>query len=151
MQTQLWVAILSLTGVLLGGGLSSLVQNSVARRVERNDVRRQTVERADARRTERLELLREFIKVAQQAERAAEDRDDTPAWKASASNVVDELWVCERMVHVLFASNLHELARGYVKALDHVLWRAPADGTLWAHLKGPKVAFLDAAREELGG
>ena len=50
MQTQLWVAILSLTGVLLGGGLSSLVQNSVARRVERNDVRRQTVERADARR-----------------------------------------------------------------------------------------------------
>ena len=80
----------------------------------------------------------------------AEDRDDTPAWKTSALNVVDELWVCERMIHVLFASNLHELARDYVKALDHVLWRAPADGLLWDHLKGPEVAFLDAAREELG-
>ncbi|SEP77296.1 hypothetical protein [Lentzea albida] len=150
MQTQLWVAILSLTGVLLGGGLSSLVQNSVARRVERNDVRRQTAERADARRAERLELLREFIKVAQQAERAAEDRDDTPAWKNSALDVVDELWVCERMIHVLFTSSLHELARAYVKALDHVVWHAPDEGTLWDHLRGPKVAFLDAAREELG-
>ncbi|USX49861.1 hypothetical protein [Lentzea sp. HUAS12] len=150
MQTQLWVAILSLTGVLLGGGLSSLVQNSVARRVERNDVRRQTAERADARRVERLELLREFIKVAQQAERAAEDRDDTPAWKNSALDVVDELWVCERMIHVLFAPSLHELARAYVKALDHVVWQAPAEGTLWDHLRGPKVAFLDAARTELG-
>lgn len=149
MQTQVWVAVLSLTGVLLGGGLSSLVQNSVARRVERNDVRRQTAERAAARRTEQLDLLREFIGVAQRAERAAEDRDGTAAWKTSALDVVDELWVCERMIHVLFASRLHELARAYVKALDHVVWREPAEGTLWEHLRGPKVAFLDAAREEL--
>lgn len=149
MQTQVWVAVLSLTGVLLGGGLSSLVQNSVARRVERNDVRRQTAERAAARRTEQLDLLREFIGVAQRAERAAEDRDGTPVWKTSALDVVDELWVCERMIHVLFASRLHELARAYVKALDHVVWREPAEGALWEHLRGPKVAFLDAARDEL--
>ncbi|WP_086665813.1 hypothetical protein [Lentzea kentuckyensis] len=150
MQTQVWVAILSLTGVVLGGGLSFLVQTTVQRRVERNDQRKQTAERADARRAERLELLREFIRVAQQAERAAEDRDDTPAWKSRALDVLDELWVCERMIHVLFASSLHELARGYVKALDHVLWQEPAEGTLWDQLRGPKVAFLGAARDELG-
>jgi len=149
MQTQVWVAVLSLTGVLLGGGLSSLVQNSVARRVERSDVRRQTTERAEARRTERLELLREFIKVAQQAERAAEGRDGTPAWKTSALDVVDELWVCERMIHVLFASSLHELARAYVKALEHALWEELDGKPLWDHLRGPKVAFLNAARDEL--
>ncbi|MDX3658009.1 hypothetical protein PV646_11925 [Streptomyces sp. ID05-26A] len=149
MQTQVWVAVLSLTGVLLGGGLSSLVQSSVARRVERNDVRRQTAERAAARRSEQLDLLREFIRVAQRAERVAEDRDGTPVWKTSALDVVDEIWVCERMIHVLFAARLHELARAYVTALDHVVWQEPAEGTLWEHLRGPKVAFLDAARDEL--
>ena len=148
-QTQVWVAILSLTGVVLGGGLSFLVQTTVQRRVERNDQRKQAAERADARRAERLELLREFVRVAQRAERVAEDRDDTAAWKKAALDVLDELWVCERMIHVLFASSLHELARAYVKALDHVLWQEPAEGSLWDYLRGPKVAFLAAARDEL--
>ena len=149
MQTQVWVAILSLTGVVLGGGLSFLVQTTVQRRVERNDRRKQAAERADARRVEQLDLLRQFIRAAQQAERAAEDRDGTTAWKTAALDVVDELWVCERMIHVLFASSLHELARAYVQALDHVLWRKPVEGSLWDHLRGPKVAFLTAARHEM--
>jgi hypothetical protein len=149
MQTQVWVAILSLTGVLLGGGLSYLVQTSVQRRADRSDQRRQAAERAEARRMEQLDLLRQFIRVAQQAECAAEDRDDSPSWKTAALDIVDELWVCERMIHVLFASSLHDLARAYVRALDHVLWQEPDDGSLWDYLQRPKVAFLTAAREEL--
>ncbi len=149
MQTQVWLAILSLAGVLLGGGLSYLVQTSVQRRNERTEQRRLAAERGDARRAEQLDLLRQFIRVAQQAERAAEDRKKTPSWKSGALDVVDELWVCERMIHVLFASSLHSLARAYVKALDHVLWQEPGDGSPWDYLRGPKVAFLDAARAEL--
>jgi hypothetical protein len=148
-QTQVWVAILSLTGVLLGGGLSYLVQTSVQRRADRSDQRRQAVERAEARRVEQLDLLRQFIRVAQQAERAAEDRDDSPAWKTAALDTVDELWVCERMIHILFASSLHDLARAYIRALEQVLWQKPDEGSLWDHLQRPKVAFLAAAREEL--
>lgn len=149
MQTQVWPAILSLIGVLLGGGLSYLVQTSVQRRTERSDQRRLAAERAEARRLEQLELLREFVRVAQRAERAAEDRDTTPSWKAAALDALDELWVCERMIHILFDSSLHDLARAYVKALDHVLWRESDEGSMWDQLKGPKVAFLAAARGEL--
>jgi type II secretory pathway pseudopilin PulG len=149
MQIQVWVSILSLVGVVLGGGLSYLAQASVQRRSDRRDQRRQAAEQAEARRLEQLELLRQFIRVAQQAERAAEDRDNTPAWKATALDIVDELWVCERLIHILFASSLHELARAYLRALDHVLWQEPADVSLWDYLQGPKVAFLSAAREEL--
>ncbi|MDX8143948.1 hypothetical protein SK854_17650 [Lentzea sp. BCCO 10_0061] len=145
----MWPAILSLVGVLFGGGLSFLVQTTVQRRVERNEQSKLAAERADARRVEQLELLRQFIRAGQQAERAAEDRDDTAVWRTAALDVVDELWVCERMIHVLFASSLHELARAYVKALDHVLWQEPVSGSLWDHLKGPKVAFLAAARDEM--
>ncbi|MGW4061016.1 hypothetical protein ACWEGE_22225 [Amycolatopsis sp. NPDC004747] len=147
---QVWLAILSLAGVVLGGGLSYLVQTTVQRRNERSERRRLAAERADKRREEQVDLLRQFIRVAQQAERAAEDREPTsPDWNKAALDVVDELWVCERMIHVLFASALHGLARAYVKALDHVLWQEPADGSLWDHLRGPKIAFLDAARDEL--
>jgi hypothetical protein len=149
MQTQLWPAILSLIGVVFGGGLSYFVQASVQRRTERSEQRRVAAERGEARRVEQLELLREFVRVAQRAERAAEDRDTTPSGKAAALDALDELWVCERMIHILFGSSLHDLARAYVKALDHVLWRESDDGSLWDYLKGPKVAFLAAARSEL--
>lgn len=57
----------------------------------------------------------------------------------------------ERMIHILFVSNLHDLAQDYVRALDHVLWQQPDDVSLWDYLQGPKVAFLAAAREQLGG
>jgi hypothetical protein len=126
-----------------------LVQASVQRRTERSEQRRLATERGEARRVEQLELLREFVRVAQRAERAAEDRDTTPSGKAAALDALDELWVCERMIHILFDSSLHDLARAYVKALDHVLWREFDDGSLWDYLKGPKVAFLAAARGEL--
>lgn len=149
-MTQVWLAVLSLIGVVLGGGLSYLVQTTVQRRNERSERRRLAAERVEKRREEQLDLLRQFIRVAQQAERAAEDRDDDDdSWKTAALDVVDELWVCERMIHVLFASDLHGLARAYVKALDHVIWQKPGEGTMWDHLRGPKVAFLDAARDEL--
>ncbi|MDS0133874.1 MULTISPECIES: hypothetical protein [unclassified Amycolatopsis] len=149
-MTQVWLAVLSLIGVVLGGGLSYLVQTTVQRRNERSERRRLAAERVEKRREEQLDLLRQFIRVAQQAERAAEDRDDDDdSWKTAALDVVDELWVCERMIHVLFASDLHGLARAYVKALDHVIWQKPGEGTMWDYLRGPKVAFLDAARDEL--
>jgi hypothetical protein len=149
MQTQVWVSIVSLVGVVLGGGLSFLGQASAQRRADRGDQRRLDNERGEARRGERLELLRQFIRFAQQAEAAAEARDDTPEWKTAAQDILDELWVCERMIHILFTSDLHELARDYVRALNHVLWQEPAEGRLWEYLRGPKVAFLDAARGEL--
>ena len=53
------------------------------------------------------------------------------------------------MFHVFFPPALHELARSYVEALDHVVWEEPREVTMWEHLRGPKVAFLDAARAEL--
>ena len=151
MQIEVWVSILSLVGVLLGGGLSYLVQATAQRRADRSDQRRLADERAEARRVEQLELLRQFIRVAQQVERAAEDRDGTPTWKVSALDRLDELWVCERMIHVLFATPLHELARAYVRALDHVLWQEPEDVSMWDYLHGPKTTFLAVAREALSG
>lgn len=145
----MWTSVLSLAGVLLGGGLSYLAQATTQRRADRADQRRQAGERAEARRVEQLELLRQFIRVAQQVERAAEERDGSAGWKSAARDAVDELWVCERMIHVLFAGSLHDLARAYVRALDHVLWQEQEGVSMWDYLQGPKVAFLAAAREQL--
>lgn len=149
MRAELWISLVSLAGVALGGGLSYLAQASTQRRSERRDERRQAEERAEVRRGERLELLREFIRLAQRAERAAEDADNSPEWTVRAQDTLDELWVCERMMHVLFPAPVHTLARAYLIALDDVLWRRPADISLWDHLRPSKVAFLDRARDEM--
>jgi hypothetical protein len=148
-ETQIWVSVVSLAGVLLGGGISYLVQASTQRRADRRERDLRVDERSEARRAEQVELLRQFIRLAQQAESAAENRDDSPEWKTGALGIVDELWVSERLIHVFVTPLLHERARTYVKALDHVLWEEPTDGTLWDFLQRPKVAFLDAARAEL--
>ncbi|GII27023.1 hypothetical protein [Planotetraspora mira] len=62
---------------------------------------------------------------------------------------MDELWVCERLIHVLFGTVMHERARAYVVAIDDVLWGESAGVSMGDHLRGPKIAFLDAARAEL--
>lgn len=149
MQAEVWISLVSLAGVALGGGLSYLAQASVQRRSERRDERQQADKQAEARRSERLDLLREFVRLGQQAERAAEDNDSTSEWKTQALKTLDDLWVCERVIHILFPAPLHALARAYLVVLDDVLWRKPADLSVWEYLRPAKVAFLDRAREDM--
>jgi hypothetical protein len=149
MQAQVWASIASLIGVGLGGGLSYLAQLTTQRQALRNEDKRQARELAEARRAEQLRLLREFVETAQRAERAAEDRDSTPEWLVGAKDVMDGLWIQERMIHVLFSSGFHQRARAYVKALNDVLWEETADVSIWDHLRPPKIAFLNAAHREL--
>ncbi|MFE1291507.1 hypothetical protein [Streptomyces sp. NPDC058751] len=159
MQTQVWA---SLVGVVLGGGLSYLAQITAGRQAGRNEDRRRAAELAEARRVERLALLREFIDIGQQTARVAEERETAPDWEAAgtpewfkaARDVTDRLWVGERMIQVLFRPELHLRARAYAQALSHVVWREPAqasaEGSIWDRLQGPQKEFLEAARAEVG-
>jgi hypothetical protein len=149
MQAQVWVPAASMIGVVLGGGLSYLTQLTTQRQANRNEDKRQTKALAEARRAEQLDLLRQFIQIAQRAERLAEDRDGSSEWVTAAKNVMDDLWACERVIHILFTPTLHEQARRYVKAANDVLWEEPADVSMWDYLQGPKTNFLDVARAEL--
>ncbi len=159
MEMQVWASLL---GVLLGGLMSYLAQLTTVRLTGRNEEKRQAAQRAEARRSEQLELLREFITITQEGIRIAEERDQapdwnaagTPEWFARARSVIDRLWVAERMIQVLFRPQMYQLARAYATAVDHVLWRLPdqsaAEGSMWDHLRGPQHAFLEAARTEVG-
>jgi hypothetical protein len=159
MQAQEWTPLL---GVAVGGGLSYLAQFSTARLTGRHEDRRQAAQRDEARRTERLELLREFISLGQQGTRIAEERElaadwaaaGTPQWFAEARGLTDRLWVCERMIQVLFCPKLHQRARDYAAAVDRVLWREPdeiaAGGALWEVVQQPQRAFLASAHDEVG-
>ena len=151
MQAQVWGPVVSLIGVVLGSGVSYLAQVTTQRQTHRSEDDRQARELAETRRTEQLDLLRQFIRIAQRAERTAEDRQDGPAWHAAAKDVLDDLWISERMFHVLFGrTDLHARARAYVKALNDVIWEDPPGESLHEYLRDPKTAFLDAAHAELG-
>ena len=156
MQTQVWTSLL---GVLLGGSLSYLAQLTAGRQASRSEDKRQASQLAEARRTERLGLLREFISIAEEGIRIAEKREDaadwaaaaTPGWLASARDLVSRLWVCERMIQVQFSDRLYEHARAYATAVDQVLWREydHAGTSMWDHLTEPQVRFLREARTEV--
>src|SRR3954462_8575197 len=100
MQAQVWVSVASMIGVVLGGGLSYLTQLTTQRQANRNEDLRQNKGLAGARRAEQLALLRQFIEISQRAERLAEDRDGSSEWKTAAKNVMDDLWACERVIHI---------------------------------------------------
>lgn len=160
MQIQEWTA---LGGVVLGGGLTYLTQFSTTRQAAKNEDRRQASQRSELRRTEQLQLLREFIEIAQQGIRVAERRENvsddaevweatgTPEWFASARDAVDRLFVTERMIQILFPPELYQRTWDYATAVDKVMWRTPdeikAEGVMWQMLQEPQIAFLDAAHK----
>lgn len=153
---QLWA---SLIGVVLGGGMSYLAQLTTARQAARTEDKRQATQVAEARRAERLDTIREFIQLAQQGIRLAEERYEardwssgrTPEWLAAERALVERLWICERMILVLIGPKLYQLAWDYASAVHHVLWEDLGEPeAAWNHLRGPMNIFLNAAHEKLG-
>ncbi len=104
MSGQVWVSLISLGGVALGGVLSFLVQFATQRSAERTEQRRQQTELSEARRAERLALR--FVEVGAEAERAAFSRprewDDTSAWFLTTQDAMNRLWVAERLIRIQF-------------------------------------------------
>lgn len=159
MQSQEWIG---LAGVVVGGALTYLTQFSTARLTSKNEDRRRADQRAEARRQEQLDLLREFISVAQQGARIAErrefdGRDWAPArsdeWRAEARGAIDRLFVAQRMIQTLFSPDLHQLAWNYATAIDHVMWREreeiASEGEIWEVLQQPQREFLAGARQAI--
>ncbi|MGW2695720.1 hypothetical protein [Streptomyces sp. NPDC001296] len=154
-MNQLWA---SLIGVVLGGGLSYLAQLTTARQAAHTEDKRQATQLAEARRAERLDVIREFIQLTQQGIRLAEERYEapdwssgrTPEWLAAARILIERLWICERMILVLIGPELYQLAWDYASAVHDVLWEDLGEPqAAWDHLRGPMNNFLNAAHEKL--
>ncbi|MFD5098596.1 hypothetical protein [Streptomyces albidochromogenes] len=155
MSSQVWVSLISLGGVALGGALSFLIQFATQRSAERTELRRQQTELSEARRAERLALLARFVEVAAEAERAAFSRphewDDTTPWFLTAQDAMNRLWVAERLIRVQFPLPVHNAARKYFLDLNRTVWEGLPDGeSLRDYLEDNRLVFLDAARAVMG-
>ncbi|WP_217428885.1 hypothetical protein [Micromonospora maritima] len=154
MDGQLVTAVMSLSGVVLGGGFSWLVQSQTQRMSARTEQRRQDVARADARRVERLTHLERFVAVAADAERLAFERpaDWVPGepWPVAAQETMKQLWVAGSMLQVLFPSDVHTCARVYFQRINRAVWDGVPDlEALYPALDELRDAFLTAARSTL--
>ncbi|WP_422743403.1 hypothetical protein ACN27B_03030 [Micromonospora sp. WMMD754] len=154
MDGQFATAIISLSGVVLGGGFSWLVQSSTQRMSARTEQRRQDVARADARRAERLTCLERFVAVAADAERLAFERpaDWAPgdSWPRAAQEAMKQLWVAGSMLQVLFPPDVHSSARVYFQRINRAVWDGVPDlEALYPALDDLRDAFLAAARSAL--
>ncbi|MEU8213177.1 hypothetical protein AB0B85_28715 [Micromonospora sp. NPDC049044] len=155
MAGELVPAFTSLGGVVLGGGLSYLVQYSTQRMSARIEQSKQNVARAEARRAERLAHLERFIAVAAEAERIAFDRPVDWAsgepWPTAAQEVMHRLWIAERMLQVLYSVDVYTAARVYFERLNRAVWDGvPNLDGLYAELDEVRGAFLATTRVALG-
>jgi hypothetical protein len=155
MSVQVWGSLISLGGVVLGGMLSYLVQHRTQLSAERAEQKRQQNTLSEARRAERLELLERFIEVAAEAERAAFSRpsefDETHPWHIKTQDVMNRLWVAERLIRIQFPLPVHDAARAYFLDLNRTVWEGLPDGeSVRDYLEANRLAFLDAARAVMG-
>ncbi|MFF8521910.1 hypothetical protein ACF05X_07190 [Streptomyces werraensis] len=155
MSGQVWVSLISLGGVVLGGLLSYLVQHKTQLSAERAEQQRQQDALSEARRAERLALLERFIEVTAEAERSAYSRpsewEDTDAWFLKTQDVMNRLWVAERLIRIQFPLPVHDAARAYFLDLNRTVWEGLPDGeSVRDYLENNRLAFLDAARAVMG-
>jgi hypothetical protein len=148
---EVWVSVISLGGVALGGALSFLVQERTQQRNEQAAARKQQTDLAEVRRAERLALVERFIGVAAEAERCAFDRkpnwNDGDKWAATAREVMHRLWIAERLIRVQFPLPVHDAARAYFLDLNRAVWQDLADDeNVRDLLEDNRLVFLDAAR-----
>ncbi|MFD9223198.1 hypothetical protein ACFWDI_25060 [Streptomyces sp. NPDC060064] len=154
MAGEVWASVLSLTGVVLGGGLTAFAQRATQRSAERTEERRQSAATAEVRRAEQLQAIKEFIACAQDAERAAYRRpepwgDDEEGWMTHTQAVMTSLWTAERTVVLLCDETLQAPVHVYGRALNQAVWRE-IDGTeVNEHLEASKTAFMTAARTSM--
>lgn len=154
MAGELVTAVTSLGGVALGGGLSYLVQSNSQRMAARTEQRRQQTALVEARRTERLTHLERFIAVAAEAERTAfgrpSDWDPDGPWPTAAQDVMNRLWVAERMLQVLYPADVYASARAYFERINRAVWDGvPVLDDLYTELDGLRAAFLTTVRSAL--
>ncbi|WP_052443266.1 hypothetical protein [Streptacidiphilus neutrinimicus] len=155
MSGQVWVSLISLGGVVLGGMLSYLVQHRTQLSAERAEQQRQQHALLEARRAERLALLERFIEVAAEAERSAFSRPsefhDTHPWHLKTQDVMNRLWVAERLIRIQFPLPVHDAARAYFLDLNRTVWEGlPERENVRDYLEDNRLAFLDAARAAMG-
>lgn len=156
MSGQIWVALISVSGVVAGGALSYLVQYRTQRSAEHAEQRRHEITLTQARRAERMALLERFIEVAAQAERSAFTRpasgwEDTDDWYLRTQDIMNKLWVAERLIRVQFPLPVHDAARAYFLDLNRTVWEGLPDGdSVRVYLENNRLAFLDTARAVMG-
>ncbi|WP_214401890.1 hypothetical protein [Pseudonocardia lacus] len=154
MAAGLWTSVLSLVGVLVGGGLTAFTQRATQRAAERSELRRQRLATAEARRAELIQAIKEFTVHAQEAERAAYSRpdpwgDDEGGWMTETQAVMAKLWAADRTLALLSDPVLHAPLHDYGRALNQAVWRDTSDQEVNAHLEPHKTAFMVAARASL--
>ncbi|MEU8031878.1 hypothetical protein AB0C13_25080 [Streptomyces sp. NPDC049099] len=155
MTGQVWVSLISLGGVVLGGVLSYLVQHRTQQSAERAEQQRQRIALTETRRAERLALLERFIEVSAEAERCAYTRpsewEDTDAWYLTTRDVMYRLWVADRLLRIQFPLPVHDAAHAHFLDLNKTVWHGLPDGeSVRDYLEDNRSAFLDAAREVMG-
>ncbi|MCA6091826.1 hypothetical protein LE181_06555 [Streptomyces sp. SCA3-4] len=143
-------------GVVLGTVASLVGQFLQGRASERAEARSSERERAEARRNERLTHLVAFLCAVQEAERVAVDRyqhnETDTQWQMRARQALDRVWVTQKTIHMVCASEVNEAAREAAFAVQDVIRKGPGeageqpqDEMVWQAISPSRRAYLDVA------
>ncbi|MEU0783905.1 hypothetical protein ABZ341_20295 [Streptomyces sp. NPDC006173] len=139
-----------------------MAQHALGRATDRAETRRSLRERAEARRSERLTQLVDFLRTVQEGERVAVDRHHHQVadeqWQTRARQTIDRMWVAQKTIHMLCTPEVNEAARRLAFAVQNVIRDGPGDSAVpgepqdeqvWAVIRPSRRTFLDVVRDHL--
>jgi hypothetical protein len=149
MDSSIIPALASLIGVGFGSA-ATLISQYLTTRVT---ARAAEAQRADALRAERKETILHFLAVVQDAESIAERwRSDGHRDRDEALSTTHRLWLAQKELDIVCSERLREPAFVLTRSLRDAIWKDSPEiqEALWHWLRGPRAAFMDTARQELG-
>jgi hypothetical protein len=154
MASEWWTPVATMVGVVVGGGLTYATQRTTLRAAERTDERNRRTAVAEARRSEQIQALMDFVRYAQEAEGVAHARPESwdrgDEWYRTARPAVDGLRMARQRIDLVCPASTREPAQTYEHALNQVVWRDHGDQVVADRLQPAKERFIATARDSLG-
>jgi hypothetical protein len=152
MTPDLAAVLTSLSGVVLGGGLSFAIQRASHRWSLQTQSRFQELGISERRREGRVAYVERFVAAAQEAEKVAHnrwvDKANDDEIKVRADVALERVWIAEKMLRVLCPPSVYDPANAFAFRLHNVVEKGPGEVSVRKYLQPTREVFLNSCRRE---
>ena len=149
MTSEMWAVIGSITGVAVGGAVSFITQWITLRA----ETRRHQENIKEARRTERLTEIINYLKLIQQAEAIAVEKHDrrnsAPELDLRAAQVSEAIWTAQRTLELLCEPAVSAAAHDLSGVAHRIITDGSAlESVVW-EIRPFRRTFIEASRQQI--
>jgi hypothetical protein len=149
MASEVWVVIGSVASAVVVGAVALIGQQFN----QRAETRRHGEDIDEARRTERLTEIINYLKLIQQGELVAIDKYDrgkaSPSLDLRAAEIKEAIWVAQRVIELLCEPEVSKAAHDLSSVTDAVIVNGPSGKPVVSVIRPVRKVFIEVVRPRI--